>query len=615
MIASSKKLNTLFEAFKVKFGHNPDLVSSTSTLIELSHKILQNCHHLDVSNVPANGFRSVIMKFEQLLAYSLKLQHQKEVTEFQEIIKQINRVLPFLEEHLHESWDEQIEFSEKHIEQLVFVMNFISSEEEQDKSFAAVFSDVFLQFDHKTTGNFLIWFCFMFTSYTVSKSVGSRLSCMFSKEKRMKIVRNYYRNCDVNDFLKILSESKHVMYERIFPFMSSGFGPSTTRVVKVPRQNRWKIQVNGPQKKIEVIYRKIDANKATDTGSRVSCFLNRQDDSKGLFNGHVLVYVHGGGFIANSMRATNNFLFNFARKMPGMSILSVDVTPATSAKYPAQAQEVLDVILWLQSNNESVMQSLGCNFSPDKIYLAGDSSGAFTMMQAFITLNEINHCINSMRAEGGDSFRENNVKIPDHIFTLSPALVVIPTLFPSMSLALKDMMLFPSAVSHMAFSILPDLLDEEGKVIASARTWNEGKSFFLKPVDQMKECLMQYSWFFRDPLFNPVFYEKMQDFSHVTLHFVSSHDDPVIDLGLAFLPKWKGKLTMDVLPVLKHGWFYFLSIGRAFFPSVRKRITHSEDLLVQRFHDTLSNSSKKPPEVNENVENFKIHEGMKQGMQ
>ena len=602
MNASSEKLNALFEDFKVKFGHKPDLVSSTSTLIEASHKILQDCHHLDISNVPTNGFRSVVMKFEQLLAYSLKLENQKQVTELQEIIKQINRILPFLEEHLHESWNQQIEFSEKHIEQLVFVLNFISSEEEKDKSFAAVFSDVFLRFDHKTTGNFLVWFCFVYTSYMVSKSMKSRLSCVFSKKKRMKVVRNYYRNCDINDFLKILSQSNSVMYERIFPFMSSGFGPSTRRVVKVSRQNKWKIQVNGPQKKIQVVYTTIDPHKDTDSASSssVPCFLNREDDSRGLFNKHILVYVHGGGFIFNTMRTTNNFLLNFAKKMPGVSILSVDITPATSAKYPTQIQEVLDVILWLQSGKKSVKETLGFDSSPDQVYLAGDSSGAFAVMQVITVMNEINYCISSMCTTRGGSFLEVKVKIPQHIFLLSPVLVLVPTIVPSMILALKDVLFFSTTLPHMAFSCLPDLLDEEGKVVASTHTWNQEKSFLLKPVDEVKECLMQYAWFFKDPLFNPFFYEKMQDFSHVTLHFVGSHDDCVLDLGLAFLSKWKGKLTVDVHPVLRHDWWYFYPVARIFFPSIKRRITQSEDLLVQRFLDTLKKSSK-PTESNENT--------------
>jgi acetyl esterase/lipase len=598
MIKTSLKLDTLFQEFKVKFASRPQLLANTSALVDACHTILSACPSLDVLDVPCNGFRSIVLKFEQLLRFSLKLENEHHVTQLEDIMREISRGLPFLEDFLSDDWDELIKVNKKNIKRMMTLANLISSNDENEKAFSTTFSDVALGFDRKGVGNFVVQFGFLFQSMVISKRFSKKISCLVSKKRRMEVVHDHYRNCKFDDLLKILSWGRSAAFDRIPPFMAHGFGPSVSKEIEIPRQSRWKVQLNFAQEKVEIAYN----DDPSFSQAKVKCYLNRQDARNAPFSDCVLVYVHGGGFIACSHITTNNFLFGFAKRLPGLSILSVDVTASTEAKFPIQVQETLDVMLWLQSGDETVKQALGFD-DLKKLYFAGDSSGAFTMMQTLMAMNEVNRRLD---CPSKGELVQDKIRIPDDVFAFSPALTIVPSLFPSMLLTLKDMVLFPTVMCHMAFSILPDLKDRQGsQVIASTSTWNEGKSIFQKPVEEAMHLLMQYSWLLNDGMFNPIFYSKLTDFEEVNLHFFGSHEDPLLDPGLAFLSKWKGKLTIDILPVLKHGWFYFQSLARVYFPSIKKRITHSEDILVQRFFDTLITQQSKLSEVNENLENFK----------
>lgn len=597
MSKTSVKLDSLLQELQVKFASRPELVAKISSVIDGCHKLLTESSKLDILEVPCNGFRSIVLKLEQLFKYSLKLENDHHVAQLEDIMRELSRGLPFLDDFLADNWDDLLKINKKNIKRIMVLTNMISSHDEHEKSFSTTFNDVALGFDRKGVGKFVVQFGFLFQSVILSKKWSSKMSCLISKKRRMAIVHDHYRNCKFDDLVKILSWGRSPAFDRIPPFMAHGFGPSVSKEIEVPRQIRWKVSINFAEEKVEV----VENNDPSFCQAKVKCYLNRQEDRNAPFSGCVLVYVHGGGFIACSHITANNFLFRFAKRLPGLSILSVDVTTSTEAKFPTQVQETLDVMLWLQSRDESVKQALGFD-GFKKLYFAGDSSGAFTMMQTLMSMNAVNRqldCPSKKRVQ-------EKIKIPEDVFAFSPALVIIPSLFPSMLLTLKDLVLFPTVVCHMAFSILPDLFDRESnQVIASTSTWNQGKSIFQKPVEESMQLLLQYSWFFNDGIFNPIFNPNLSDFENVNLHFFGSHEDPLLDPGLAFLSKWKGKLTIDILPVLKHGWFYFQSLAQLYFPSIKKRIIHSEDILVQRFFETLIPLESKPREVNENLENFK----------
>jgi len=184
---------------------------------------------------------------------------------------------------------------------------------------------------------------------------------------------------------------------------------------------------------------------------------------------------------------------------------------------------------------------------------------------------------------------------------LSPLFVCLPTFLPSLVIGIKDLILFPTVLFQMGMAILPDLIDENGKIVASTNLSSNEKSFILEPRHEVIEFFSSYEWLFKDGIFNPIFYPHLQDMSDNTLHFFSSHDDPIIDYGLSFLSRWKGKLTMDVFPVLKHGWFYFEALATICFRGQRKRMDDSENVLFQRFMETLNQPPNKPLEVNDNT--------------
>jgi acetyl esterase/lipase len=90
-------------------------------------------------------------------------------------------------------------------------------------------------------------------------------------------------------------------------------------------------------------------------------------DSKGPFP--VIIYFHGGGFIASDKRNYNRLCCAYAQK--GYAVFNVNYRLVPEYQYPVQLQDVTDALRWIIENH----QDYDCSLS--NVFLVGDSSGAY----------------------------------------------------------------------------------------------------------------------------------------------------------------------------------------------------------------------------------------------
>ncbi|OUS28607.1 hypothetical protein A9Q99_11360 [Gammaproteobacteria bacterium 45_16_T64] len=92
---------------------------------------------------------------------------------------------------------------------------------------------------------------------------------------------------------------------------------------------------------------------------------------------HVLLYFHGGGFIAGSTN-THRAMVSHIAKTAGIQALSINYRLAPEHTYPIANQDCLQAYQWL----------LEQGYPPQNISLGGDSAGGFFVLQTLLAIKD-----------------------------------------------------------------------------------------------------------------------------------------------------------------------------------------------------------------------------------
>ncbi len=82
-------------------------------------------------------------------------------------------------------------------------------------------------------------------------------------------------------------------------------------------------------------------------------------------SGHVLLQLHGGGYIGKLRNVYRSFAKRYSDMRGGMKVLTIDYRVAPENPYPAALKDALDSYMWL----------LGLGYGGKDIIVAGDSAG------------------------------------------------------------------------------------------------------------------------------------------------------------------------------------------------------------------------------------------------
>ena len=113
-------------------------------------------------------------------------------------------------------------------------------------------------------------------------------------------------------------------------------------------------------------------------GRRLLCRLHRPVATGGL---PALVYLHGGGFVWNSIDTHDRLMREYAAGA-GCAVVGPDYALAPEAPFPQAVEESAAVVRWLAT------EGAAWGIDPARIVLGGDSAGANLAMGAALLLRE-----------------------------------------------------------------------------------------------------------------------------------------------------------------------------------------------------------------------------------
>lgn len=61
-----------------------------------------------------------------------------------------------------------------------------------------------------------------------------------------------------------------------------------------------------------------------------------------------------------------------------------------------------------------------------------------------------------------------------------------------------------------------------------------------------------------NPYISPLLYDDFDSLKDVNLYLIALHFDPFLDDNVSMAKKWKGKVSLDVLDELQHGFLNFM---------------------------------------------------------
>lgn len=381
---------------------------------------------------------------------------------------------------------------------------------------------------------------------------------------------------------------KIYLFRVLYPNAVNGNKPTIQKFMDIERSNIAVIECDTKNRTSPKIRMRGREERLNLTKKFVKCkFFYEPVDPKDYRSDPkvLIINVHGGGFCLGSLEANDVFLRYWARKLPGVGVLSIDVSLAPEKEFPAAVQDIIDVYL-------TIIKSNRLGFRPRKIFLSGDSSGAYQCMSALIVLNEIKKLSPITR-----------FMMPKAVISLYASYTCDAVLVPSYMMCTTNLIMNPFLMTQFGEAYL---VGEEGKIkqnnhkndapedynvpsylkffgrqfkalisgnivpgifrtIAKVSSYIVSTSGLKDPVpapipifartkEQILENVTKLYPISRHPLCSPIYYNDFESLSDITLYLVCCQFDPVLDHSVIIGRKWKGELIVDVFNNMPHGF-------------------------------------------------------------
>lgn len=280
----------------------------------------------------------------------------------------------------------------------------------------------------------------------------------------------------------------------------------------------------------------------------------------------LIFHAHGGGFVAMSPRAHQNYLRYWSTQL-GVPVICPNYGKAPERPYPCGLQDLLDVYLFLISGNAKVIELIG--FHPENIILTGDSAGGNLSPALAFVLNDMRKIINLHKC---------NVT-PDIDCSLRKQVLQMPV-----ALALH----YPAPTPTLIFdasktSVTYDPILTTAKMITffsayHALDQSSDPNPWYRQNDLLKEIPKKLSIKAKDPYYNLLAYEHFEDLIDLKLYITACEFDALLDGAISFAKAWKGPVKLDIARDLPHG--FLVGAGR-------KELDKEIHLVTQRIAEGL----------------------------
>lgn len=445
-----------------------------------------------------------------------------------------------------------------------------------------------------------------FLSWNIKEAV----KCLFNKFHRGQMIAQFTSKYTIGlvkkaTYLLELQVTKYVASKVLaIRFSSCLQSQSLVKVVHVHRGGEWRLE-----------YDKCAIIRLTK--QRVLIRLGKGVRCKYILNGELsedkllLIHIHGGAWICMSPELNEVYTRQWSAKLPGIPILSIDYSLSPEHKFPVALQEILDVYMWLISDDcrDEVIAKIG--FVPERIVVVGDSAGGNLATALTIVLNDIRNQLHL-----NDQF-----KMIDGLVLCYPCLNFQLVFKPSSFMTYCDPVLSPmmlcisfDAQAPTKNSIL-SLADSSYQFEQESWASNNGSQlksaatsttltfvirFFkwLNPFSKKPESpegwyacsksealnrIIAFGDLVKHPYLSQLMYTNFDGLADVPCHLIALVNDPLLDDSIDMANKWKGHCTLDVLDDLHHGFL------NACLSSVEA--SEGSDLVLNRIKEAFSNAS------------------------
>lgn len=379
--------------------------------------------------------------------------------------------------------------------------------------------------------------------YPITQSIPA----MFNKKKLSKLLADKAINGSINEVSK---ESK---------LWSLAANSKTCNDVEIityflsERQNKWII--DNENKKI--ILNSNSSNLKKDNKSIRLVIVK----PKVRTTSQIIFHIHGGAWVMGSPEVYINSINNWV-KATGATVVSIDYSLAPQAAYPIAIQEITDTYVWLSDSITNNKANLPLGFVPSDILITGDSAGGNLSMTLTIVLAEIR------------KISPQALNLPRAIVAVYPAASPgLPYTWPS-SVLLDVILNGPMRLKIASVYLLTDVVDPKVSFL------NGKNNPWFKDETKTRDIYVRVNGNKKsDPIFHVFTYDSFDVMKDVPLYIQAAEFDPLLDDAITLAKLWKGKVTLDVMPDVVHGF----SVFRDKSAECRK----ADDLVIQRMKEAL----------------------------
>ncbi|RWS22755.1 hormone-sensitive lipase-like protein [Leptotrombidium deliense] len=365
----------------------------------------------------------------------------------------------------------------------------------------------------------------------------SSLFKMFNGEFKAKVFTDFSLNTSSNFVKKLWSLSEMSVYKTLLPLVLYKLKPRIVKTLFIPRKSI--LVIDGVTSEL-----KLQNEQELSAGKSIRCRFLQEQQFGSSPNNSLVIHCHGAGFLCQSPDSHEVYLKDWASKLSGVPILSVDYSLSPESKYPTALQDVLDVYLFVTSKSEKVKQMIG--FLPENIILCGDSAGGVLVIALTFVLN--------------DARRLMEIMMPSNLIAFYPVGLLRINPSPSRMFILFDTFLTVGVILSIVDAYLRTV-EYESDNQAKALEKDPSKSVWYRK-DIFEKRLTEIDEIAKHPYVSPLLYTDYDSLKEIGLTIIVGEFDPFLDDCVEMARKWKGPVKFDVLQDLSHGFLYFRAVSK-----------------------------------------------------
>lgn len=519
-------------------------------------------HEYDYKNIPANGYRTIILTGYHALTIGINesIDSDEFIEEFKILMK--SHLDGF--HYIHKMRSATVNNKSTVIQDNELLFNLFHSYMSRDtESLRPLYSRFAGSMFVSLPGFGRTIAKLIQVSLLTCKSSWSRLlACTFDTETYIYQLDYCIRtmNVTIMKFADIFRQRS--LIQNTFKFLS----PSTrTHDIHIQPQGKYYLTLsltNDQQSHVQITEAPMNINQSRKL---IRC-LSIKSKSTGIYDGCIILFCHGGAFVTSSPEINVHILTHWANEMPGCTIIAPEINNAPDYRFPSQLQQLLDVYLWLTTiaTKQQLQSSLGLTSDIKKIILVGESSGAMHIFGLLYVLNDIKNnynCSNEIKAR--HSVECINIQMPTSIHVIYPALTMSKSVVPSLLLTPHHFFITPHfcATTALAYAPYHPCVDLNilNKPIYDGYSEGRMRHLFNQTNDDVLDH--QYS--------NALAYQPMESLKSIKLHIAAVKNDIWIDYLIELMKKWQGECTYHVMGDLCHGYMMMPFLGEPYHTAIK----------------------------------------------